>query len=76
MNITIINDCRDANAIGRQTARTSSLLNGPVSFIGVASDIQAAGNIIDILDALEENHNHSRHTKNPRSTYRGRRIAK
>ena len=56
MNITIINDCRDANAIGRQVARTSSLLGGLVSFIGVAGDIQAAGNIIDILDALEENH--------------------
>lgn len=55
MNITIINDCRDANAIGRQIARTTSLLNSPVSFIGVTSDIQAAGNIIDVLDAFEEN---------------------
>jgi len=54
MNITIINDCRDANAVGRQIARTSSLLDSPVSFIGVTSDIQAAGNIIDILDAIEE----------------------
>lgn len=54
MNITIINDCRDANAIGRQVARTSSFFGGPVSFIGVVNDIQAAGNIIDVLDALEE----------------------
>jgi len=52
MNITIINDCRDANAVSRQTARTSSLLSGPVSFIGVTSDIQAAGNLIDIFDAV------------------------
>lgn len=54
MNITIINDCRDANAVGRQIARTSSLLGGAVSFIGVTGDIQAAGSIIDVLDALEE----------------------
>ncbi|MBI1919359.1 hypothetical protein HYS29_02135 [Candidatus Microgenomates bacterium] len=54
MNVVIINDCRDANAIGRQTARAASLLGGSVSFIGVASDLQAAGNIIDALDALEE----------------------
>lgn len=55
MNITIINDCRDANAVGRQITRTSSLLNRPVSFVGITSDIQAAGNIIDVLDAIEEN---------------------
>lgn len=55
MNITIINDCRDANAVGRQVARATSLLGGPVSFVGVSSDLQASGNIIDILDALEEN---------------------
>ena len=55
MNITIINDCRDANAVGRQIARTASLLDSPVSFVGVTSDIQAAGNIIDVLDAIEEN---------------------
>lgn len=55
MNITIINDCRDTNAIGRQIARTASLFDSPVSFVGITSDIQAAGNIIDILDAIEEN---------------------
>ena len=55
MNITIINDCRDANAVGRQIARATSLLGGSVSFIGVSSDLQASGNIIDVLDALEEN---------------------
>lgn len=55
MNITIINDCRDANAVGRQITRAASLLGGSVSFIGVTDDLQAAGNLIDILDALEEN---------------------
>jgi len=55
MNSTIINDCRDANAIGRQITRTTSLLGSPVSFIGVIDDLQAAGNLIDALDAFEEN---------------------
>jgi hypothetical protein len=50
MNITIINDCRDANAVGRQVARTSSLIDGNISFVGVASDIEASGNVIDVLD--------------------------
>ncbi len=55
MNITIINDCRDANAAGRQMTRATSLLGGSVSFIGVANDFEAAGNLIDVLDAFEEN---------------------
>jgi hypothetical protein len=55
MNTIIINDCRDANAAGRQVARAASLLGGPVSFVGVQNDLEAAGNLIDILDALEEN---------------------
>ena len=54
MNITIINDCQDANAIGRQIARATSLLGGSAFFIGVTSDLQASGNLIDVLDALEE----------------------
>ena len=55
MMITIINDCRDANAVGRQSARASSLLNAPISFIGVASDLEAAGNLIDMIDAAGNN---------------------
>lgn len=51
MNITIINDCRDENAVGRQTTRASALLGGPTSFIGVRSDLEAAGNLVDALDA-------------------------
>ncbi len=51
MNITIINDCRDQNAIGRQVTRTATLIEGSVSFVGVGSDLEAAGNLIDMLDA-------------------------
>ncbi len=51
MNITIINDCKDSNATGRQIARVSSLLGGNVSFIGVSSDLEASGNIVDALDS-------------------------
>ncbi len=54
MNITIINDCRDANAAGRQVTRASALMNSPVSFVGVSNDLEAAGNLIDTLDAYEE----------------------
>ncbi len=49
--ITIITDCRDENAKSRQTSRVSSLFGRTPSFIGVTSDIEAAGNLIDILDA-------------------------
>lgn len=54
MHATIINDCKDDNAKGRQVARTASLLQGPVSFVGVGSDLEAAGNLIDVLDAYGE----------------------
>lgn len=51
MTITIINDCKDANAVGRQNARIQSLFNLTPNFIGVSNDIEAAGNLIDALDA-------------------------
>lgn len=55
MNITIINDCRDANAVGRQVARTASVMPGnTIQFVGVSSDLEAAGNLIDILDTCGE----------------------
>jgi len=54
MNITIINDCKDANATGRQIARVQALIEGSVSFVGVSSDLEAAGNLVDILDAYED----------------------
>lgn len=51
MFATIINDCRDANAFGRQAARVSALLSCPVSTVGVHNDIEAGGMLVDILDA-------------------------
>ena len=51
MNITIINDCKDENAKGRQLARINSIFKCSANFIGVLNELEAAGNIIDILDA-------------------------
>lgn len=53
MYCTIINDCRDANAAGRQATKVASLLGCPTNFIGVKSDLEAAGNLVDALDAGE-----------------------
>jgi hypothetical protein len=50
----IINDCRDANAAARQIARAQALLHCPVSFIGVVNDLEAGGNLIDTLDAIQD----------------------
>lgn len=52
MNKVIINDCRDSNASGRQQVRLNVLVPGQTTFIGVENDIEAAGNLIDSLDAL------------------------
>lgn len=54
MTITIISDCYDENAKGRQQTRISSLLKYPVNFIGVSNELEAAGNLIDTLDAIED----------------------
>jgi hypothetical protein len=54
MNLTIINDCRDDNARARQLARAKSLIGHEAVFVGVANDLEAAGCIIDILDAYGE----------------------
>ena len=54
MNITIINDCRDANAAGRQMTRVGSLFNKNATVVGVETDLEAAGNLIDALDAIDE----------------------
>jgi len=60
MNITIINDCQDDNAVGRQAARASSLIGGNVSYIRVSDDLkgigtlEASGNLLDVLDAYED----------------------
>lgn len=66
MFTTIINDCRCENSKGRQIAQVNSLLHSPVNFIGVDSgaggsdawaDLEAAGNLIDILDLYQDTEN-------------------
>jgi hypothetical protein len=54
MFVTIINDCLDNNAFGRQLTRAASLLGCPVISIGVKNELEAAGNLIDTLDAAED----------------------
>jgi hypothetical protein len=52
MFVTVITDCRDGNAKVRQETRYAMLFPGAnVSFAGVTSDIEAAGCLIDVLDA-------------------------
>ena len=51
MFTTFINDCRDANAVARQISRANTLLEGPADFCGVSTDLEAAGNLVDVLDA-------------------------
>jgi hypothetical protein len=53
MFATIINDCRDENARGRQESRLASLLPVSPTFIGVDSDLEAGVQLIDVLDATE-----------------------
>ena len=52
MVTVIINDCRDPNAMSRQMARVASLLGGQVVPMGVQDDLEAAGCLVDALDAL------------------------
>lgn len=52
MFISVITDCQDGNARVRQQTRYSVLFpNTAINFVGVSSDIEAAGNLIDVLDA-------------------------
>lgn len=51
MFLTLINDSRDDNSMARQATRLSALIDIPVNTIGVSSDLEAAGNLVDILDA-------------------------
>jgi hypothetical protein len=53
MFVTLINDCKDPNAFGRQATRAAALFGGPVHALGVASDLEAAGNLVDALDAAD-----------------------
>lgn len=51
MFIRIISDCRDDNARGRVETRISALLHCAPGFTGVGSDLEAAGNLVDMLAA-------------------------
>ena len=55
MFVTIINDCKDSNTFGRQETRASLLFNTHIATVGVEYGVtlEAAGNLIDILDASE-----------------------
>jgi hypothetical protein len=60
MYVTIINDCSDPNAMNRQATRMAAFLGAPVFTLGVtdfgvkgSGEIEAAGNIIDTLDAAQ-----------------------
>jgi len=54
MHITIINDCRDNNVVNRQITRTASIFNTSVNVVGIKTDLEAAGNLIDTIDAMGE----------------------
>lgn len=54
MFVTIITDCQDSNAVGRQETRMAALFGSDVNAIttiGVSTEIEAAGNLVDVLDA-------------------------
>lgn len=51
MFVTIINDCRDVNAMGRQLTKAAALFDCPVIPVGINHELEAAGNLIDVLDA-------------------------
>lgn len=55
MFVTIINDCNDPNESARQLTRANVLFDCPANSlrVGVYSDIQSSGNLIDVLDASE-----------------------
>lgn len=53
MFITIITDCACENARARQVTRAASIFDCSVHLCAVERDIEAAGNLIDVLDAAE-----------------------
>ncbi|MFA6096618.1 MAG: SAM hydroxide adenosyltransferase [Candidatus Paceibacterota bacterium] len=54
MQITIINDCQDQNAKLRQVTRAGSYFkNASVNCFGVSSELEAAGFLLDAIDAFE-----------------------
>ena len=53
MFVICINDCSDPNAQGRQGAKVGALFGVAPTFVPVSSDLEAAGNLVDVLDATE-----------------------
>lgn len=52
--VSYITDCRDENTKGRLKARVSTLFPGRnVVFVGVKDDVEAAINLVDLIDAYE-----------------------
>jgi hypothetical protein len=54
MFVTVINDCADGNTFGRQATRLATLFpNTAINLVRINnySEIEAAGNLIDMLDA-------------------------
>jgi hypothetical protein len=60
MVLTLITDCADGNARGRQESRLQALFGQQPSFIPIpgtlddAATLEASGNIVDVLDAVGE----------------------
>lgn len=54
MQLTIINDCQDQNAKLRQVSRAGSYFkSASVNCFGVSSELEAAGFLLDAIDAFE-----------------------
>ena len=53
-SVTIINDCNDPNDAGRQLIRASYLFGVHATFVAIKNEIEASGNIIDAIDALDD----------------------
>ncbi|PKL36721.1 hypothetical protein CVV38_02355 [Candidatus Peregrinibacteria bacterium HGW-Peregrinibacteria-1] len=52
--ITYISDCQDFNTQGRLKARVASYFpSSNVNFVGVSNDVEAAINLVDIVDAYD-----------------------
>ena len=54
MFVTIINDCTDGNTMGRQATRIATLFpHVAINMVGINNyvEIEAAGNLVDMLDA-------------------------
>lgn len=55
MFVTIINDCRDVNAMGRQATRAAKHFgNCSINTVGIEwNELEGAGNLIDMIDAAD-----------------------